>query len=240
MIYYFSSTGNSKYAATKIAEALSNEAKSIVGLEDTICTDEVVGICSPTYCTGLPHIVEEFLKKLQLPNVKYFFILTTYGTFTNINFKKLTNYKPNALFSVKFPDNATWIFDLSNKEEVQKTLDNSIIILKDVIDKITNRKEGDFINNKAPILVRSIYHSTLPNERKTKHLSVDDNCIGCGLCMRNCPVHAIELKDKKPVWTIVRCEMCLSCLHHCPKFAIHRGKKTSKHGQYDIKKYKVE
>ena len=26
--------------------------------------------------------------------------------------------------------------------------------------------------------------------------------------------------------------MCLACLHHCPKFAIQYGKNTKKHGQY--------
>ena len=26
--------------------------------------------------------------------------------------------------------------------------------------------------------------------------------------------------------------MCLSCLHHCPKFAIQYGSRTQKHGQY--------
>ena len=240
MIYYFSATGNTRYVAQKIADEIGDRATSIVGLGKCVCTDEVVGICSPTYCTGLAHIVEEFLKNLQLNGVKYFFILTTYGTFTDVNYKKFTPYKPDALFSIKFPDNATWIFDLSDSESVQNTLNKSKIALNEVIDKIKDRKVGSFIQNRAPILIRNAYHLMLKGERKTRHFSVDENCIGCGLCEKSCPVSAIKLNDKKPTWVTRYCEMCLSCLHHCPKFAIHRGKNTSRHGQYDIKKYDME
>lgn len=68
--------------------------------------------------------------------------------------------------------------------------------------------------------------------RQTHHFHVEDSCIGCGLCARNCPVSAIQLRDKRPVWVKEQCVMCLSCLHHCPKSAIQYGSRTKKHGQY--------
>lgn len=71
-------------------------------------------------------------------------------------------------------------------------------------------------------------------ERKTKHLFVDtDACIGCGICEKKCPVHAIKMDNKTPVWKTDKCEMCLGCLHRCPKFAIqYDNDKTKQHGQY--------
>ncbi|MDY5082979.1 MAG: EFR1 family ferrodoxin, partial [Candidatus Limivicinus sp.] len=70
--------------------------------------------------------------------------------------------------------------------------------------------------------------------RRTKNLHVENACIGCGLCARKCPVQAIEMKNKTPVWVKDKCVMCLGCLHRCPKFAIQygNGKATKKHGQY--------
>lgn len=237
MIYYFTSTGNSRYTATRIAEAIGDKAQSIVGLNDATCTDEIVGLVSPTYMTGLPHIVGEFLRKLKTENCKYFFIVMTYGTVTHNNYKEFTELKADALYSIKYPDDATFIFDLSDPDKVQRTLDKSMILLNEVIEKVKAKARGNFVHNQIPGFMAALYHSTYEKARYTSTLSVDGNCIGCGLCAKNCPVKAIEIQNKKPVWVKDQCEMCLCCLHHCPKFAIHRGSKTAKHGQYDIKKY---
>ncbi len=84
-----------------------------------------------------------------------------------------------------------------------------------------------------PMAVKILTDPFLNSERKTKNFYVEDSCIGCGLCARKCPVQAIDIKDKKPVWTKEKCALCLRCLHHCPKFAIQYGNgKTKKHGQY--------
>lgn len=40
------------------------------------------------------------------------------------------------------------------------------------------------------------------------------------------------MRGGKPVWIKNKCEICLGCLHRCPKFAIQYGKNTEKHGQY--------
>lgn len=75
-------------------------------------------------------------------------------------------------------------------------------------------------------------HKVKPDMSRTSHFTVEDTCVGCGLCARNCPVSAIEIREKKPVWVKDECVMCLRCLHHCPKFAIQYGKRTKQHGQY--------
>ena len=47
----------------------------------------------------------------------------------------------------------------------------------------------------------------------------EDRCSGCGICVQDCPVGAIRLKDKKP---LVRetCTRCAACVRNCPDEAL--------------------
>jgi len=45
------------------------------------------------------------------------------------------------------------------------------------------------------------------------------NCDSCGLCVKQCPVQAIQLVQSRPFWTF-QCESCMHCMNHCPKRAI--------------------
>ena len=102
-----------------------------------------------------------------------------------------------------------------------------------MIDKIKNHAIGDYMQRKVPMpIAKRFYNMEYDTMRKTSHFQVEDTCIGCGLCARNCPISAIDMVKQKPSWNTEQCVMCLSCLHHCPKFEIQYGNKTKKHGQY--------
>jgi ferredoxin len=64
---------------------------------------------------------------------------------------------------------------------------------------------------------------TMPMINATNYLSIidEDLCVGCGTCVQECPVDAIELNDKNkaernPEW----CIGCGVCAHFCPENAI--------------------
>ncbi len=243
MILYFSATGNSKYVAERIAKELEDVAVSIGSQSSdiTLKENEVLGIVTPTNWWELPVIIREFVQNINIHSSKnpYIFVVSTYGTTPGASGSdmkhelKKRGYVLSAAFSLKMPDNWTPIFDLSNPEEVKKQNEEAEIYLNKLIDRIQTRELGNHQEHKTPYFLKPLTNAFLNYERKTKHLYVEDSCIGCGLCAKKCPVQAIEIRDKKPEWVKDQCTMCLGCLHRCPKFAIQYGNgKTKVHGQY--------
>jgi ferredoxin len=47
-----------------------------------------------------------------------------------------------------------------------------------------------------------------------------DECVGCGLCVENCPFQAISLINNKAEINQQKCNQCRICLAICPKGAI--------------------
>lgn len=50
-------------------------------------------------------------------------------------------------------------------------------------------------------------------------LQVNDTCIGCGWCAKNCPRENIHLENNRPVFGY-KCIICLRCIYGCPKDSI--------------------
>lgn len=47
-----------------------------------------------------------------------------------------------------------------------------------------------------------------------------EKCKGCGICVRHCPMHAIEMKDGKPVIDYRKCIRCYCCSELCGEDAM--------------------
>lgn len=245
-IIYFSATGNSKYVAIRLAE----EGDKLLFIPDLIKNntfefeDDVIGIISPTYFWGLPSIVKDFLEKAKF-KTNYLYFVATYGTTpgasNTIAKNIIKNRNIDSCYSIRMVDTYTPIFDISTKEKQNKFTKHTEEQIDNVIKSISKREHKNRMNRQSPAFIVNMISQPLYNnkKRKTNRFSVNESCIGCGLCAKKCPVKAIEIKDKKPVWIKDKCVMCLGCLHRCPKFAIECGNKTKKHGQYQNPKAKI-
>ncbi len=246
MIFYFSATGNSKHVAEYIAEKTGDQAISITECVKKMHYDyklkkgERLGFVYPVYCWSLPTVVEEFLKNVSIDKYgkNYTFSVATCGAATggaDMALAKLLNKKGiglHATFAVKMVDTYTVVFNVKNSEKNAKRNNAAEEELKDIAFLINNRS-GGYYNHLRGIWPASKITKPVYNlGRVTSPFKVSTDCIGCGLCAKNCPVNAISCEYGKPVWIKKKCAMCLQCVHRCPVNAINYGPFTKRNGQY--------
>lgn len=247
MIFYFSATGNNEHIARTLALATEDTLYHMATcLRDKhfsfeVAAHESIGIIAPTYFMGLPLLVIEFLEALDLriqDKQPYLYHVATYGNFSGKSHGMLKDlmaakgFELHACFGVRTVDTWTPLFDLSNSEKNHRAEARADAQTQAIVRRVQVQAKGNFDKRCGPPIVSPFMRTQWLRNRSTSAFSIDDTCIGCGICMQNCPVNAITLENEKPVWTVPQCEECLSCLHHCPVFAIQRGPHTRKHGQY--------
>ena len=240
MILYFSATGNCKYVAARLAQADAQETLSVTDCMREgrfVFEDETIGIISPVYFWGLPSIVAELLERASF-RTEYLYFAATYGT-TPGAIGALANEAVrgrgiDAYYSVRMPDTWTPMFDLSTPEKAAKYTRHTESEIDSMIRLVRERRTNRHMRPRAPVLITKLIAGPIYDNRvrRTSNLHVEETCTGCGLCAKKCPVQAIEMREKKPVWVREKCVMCLGCLHRCPRFAIQYGGRTKKHGQY--------
>lgn len=247
MVFYFSATGNCRYIAARLAGASGEAALFIPQLVREGRTSfaakegERIGFVLPTYFWGLPALAEDFLRRLTLtaPQGAYIYFVAAYGVTPGASaafMRELLASKGlrlSACCGVQTPDTWTPIFDLSDKAAVAQKNAAAEPQIDRAAAMVQGREAGDFLRRKIPLwLCRAFARPLYQRQRVTKPFAVSSACIGCGACAAQCPVGAIEMCGGRPVWVRQKCEICLGCLHGCPRFAISYGARTAAHGQY--------
>ena len=118
------------------------------------------------------------------------------------------------------------MYDASKNEKIESQIDPQI---EEIITQIKERRIGDYLKGTVPVLINKACSFQYKQIRKTDNLTINESCIHCGLCAKECPEQAIEIKEHV-TFKKEQCMMCLRCLHHCPVNAI-RFKNKDK-GQY--------
>lgn len=183
---------------------------------------------------GIPLIVEEFIKKLNINKSTYVFAVATYGGAAGQSLKQINNLledrgrKLNAGFLVKMPGNYIVMYSAKSASSQNKSFENEKIKVKQIIEIVRGKKDYKYENSKLVvdrILAPVMYKKIKEVHKMDKLFWVKDNCTGCGLCKKICGVNNIEMKDGKPTWKN-KCEQCVACIQYCPNEAIEYGKKT--------------
>lgn len=224
-IFCFSGTGNSLYAARKIAAEINADVCNMRNFGQ--CGDDVIGLVFPTNFSGLPKAVDCFLDNIEITNKNaYVFSVTTYGGFSpGVNGavgKKLRKQGLKLDYSAKviMVGNFLPVFKVNDSDALWKRSDRAIDRIARDLKKRARKSAGAYtIFNK---IMQKAYP---PNNGSCAEYFIVNGCNSCGLCERVCPNGNITLEDGAPKFG-ENCTLCLGCMNVCPADAIDYGKST--------------
>lgn len=252
MIFYFSGTGNTQWAAQQLAEATHDRLLFIPDEMKGDChyqlaDDERIGFCFPVHGWQPPHIVREFIRHMTIdrPEGHFCYALVTCGdsigrTMEILNDDlKAKGLRAVSLFSLIMPESYVCLpfMYTDTPERERMKIDNATALLAHFIPTIVSRTAGEIHTVKGPTpwifshVIGSYFNGRMISDKK---FTVDtDLCIHCGKCRQACPTGDLQMADGVPSWQHDgSCTCCLACYHHCPRHAIHYGSITRKRGQY--------
>lgn len=243
MIIYFSGTGNSYSVAKKLAAAIGDEAVPLIRLAENpdsydLEKEDRIGIVFPVYYGDVPKPVEEFFKTVKLSQYTYFYGVATCGGSYGNSLCHLRGILKNRGCDLKYSkvsfmianSTATWKKNVSYDYH---KLDGENDLVREVA-RAVEQKQIDYSMTKSSIM-GSILSSNLVKSIGMKRfiVSVDkDACVGCGLCIRICPSHNLDMKNGMAV-VGDHCAFCMACVHTCPQGGMMvNGHAIRKENQY--------
>ena len=252
MILWYSGCGNSRFVADQLSAGLGDS--NMVFIPEAARNDtplqfgegEILGIVFPVYSWSVPRLVSEFIRRASvIGRPSYVFAACTCGDQTGLTYEHLKKdlskqgLKLDAFFSFQMPE--TYInlpgFELDTPENAERKINGTKAQLEETVRLIQQRATGNFDKLKGGSsflksnILKPLFYSLLITDRK---FTVSDQCIGCGICAKSCPLQNITIENGRPHWN-GHCTNCMSCYHRCPKNAINFGKSTQRKGQYVFK-----
>lgn len=242
-IYFYSGTGNSLWAARRLAEELGDAALHPISNTDAVAPGslgEAIGLVFPVHMWGLPRKVLGFIDLLPADSSKYYFAVAVNGGQVAATLLQLRNVMAgkgmtlSAGFDLVTPSNYIPWGGPGPEEKWKPKLTRAGEKIKRISGEIAERKalpveKGPLWQN---VLFSWLYKMAFNKVAEMdKSFWADEKCNSCGICEKVCPASNIEMAEGKPAWRH-HCEQCLACIQWCPRAAIQYGKKTHRYKRY--------
>ena len=247
IIYYFTGTGNALAVANWISQIaqeqnilveIRNITPSLLVHKNNFPENTLIGFCYPTHGFNAPPIVIDFLLRFPKMKNKVFVLNTRAGMKISKLFTpgisglaqllpaiilRIKGYKIVGFQPMDLPSNWISIHPGLRQKVVDSIFERCERISKQIAAKILSGKRvyKGLISLPIDLLISpiSIAYYFYGRFLLAKSFIADFNCNGCGLCAKECPVKAIQMKNNRPFWTH-KCESCMRCMNNCPQRAI--------------------
>ena len=224
MLFYFTATGNSLYAAKQLEENPIS-IPQVMKQKNLEFTADAIGIVAPVYGHEAPEMVQEFMHKATF-HTNYFYMVLTYGNRHGgaaelaENLCKECGITPSYINVLLMVDNWLPSFDMDEQRKIDKKVDEHLAVIASDIQQrkkmIAPVTDTDRAAHQQFLGIRN----SQPADLWQRMIRVTDACVGCGICEKVCPSGSIRVVDGKAVHTPGNCQTCFACVHACPKKAI--------------------
>ena len=248
MIFYFSATGNSLWAARQFGRHFDMTPVSVADAMKKgecrfdVSTSPFVMFVFPVHSWGPAVSMLKFFRRMELEGAegKEIYAVCTCGDDCGRTDRMTAGaladrgLKLTRIFSLIMPNSYILLplFDIDSPQLAERKLENAPSGVSAIIEAIETGKpeSGLYKEGSAAWFKTKVINFGYMQDGRAFHATGD--CNGCGLCTEICPESNIRLgEDGRPVWGR-ECVQCLACIHRCPRRAIEYGKITENKGRY--------
>ncbi|HPS12269.1 MAG TPA: EFR1 family ferrodoxin [Prolixibacteraceae bacterium] len=244
IIHYFSGTGNTAHAVKMVTDRLREQdfEVKLIPINKNVKPPETTPdfhlIAFPVLSWAAPVLVKKYLSEMKTKAKTPVAILAINGAIISGG-KMEKGYTGQALEEVEtmlkrrgfdvfltgnasFPDNWTQFTNPCAPDAIRAIFQEGELEVRSFTEKFLSGEKELYRCGLRNIIWSGIiaYLFDYVGRRVLgKFYIADQNCTGCGICVKSCPVGAIKMGKWKPWWRTT-CEDCNRCINICPEKAI--------------------